>query len=214
MPTRNDYAMLVKALQSIKDTASDFSKVEILLRIDDDDKERIDRIPELEAQFNVKTFIGPRGSGYNNMCTFLDDLAKMATGKWSWLFDDDAYIEGDWQKQPVGQSHPATLLRGFRACKNRLAWRLDGQGMAVEQAVSHEALDRFRALLLADGALQDELQAIDDLDAFVVAVLARAQAIQGSDALKRLVAEFDRAWGNKVTRTRDFVEVIQAVGTR
>ena len=42
--------------------------------------------------------------------------------------------------------------------------------------------------------------------------LARAQAIQGCDALKRLVAEFDRAWGNKVTRSRDFVEVIQAIG--
>lgn len=41
--------------------------------------------------------------------------------------------------------------------------------------------------------------------------LARAQAIQGSDALKRLVAEFDRAWGNKVTRTRDFLDVIQVL---
>ena len=43
--------------------------------------------------------------------------------------------------------------------------------------------------------------------------LARAQAIQGSEALKRLVAEFDRVWGKKVTRSRDFVEVIQAVGS-
>jgi hypothetical protein len=43
--------------------------------------------------------------------------------------------------------------------------------------------------------------------------MARAQAIQGSNALKRLVAEFDRLWGNKVTRSRDFVEVIQTVGT-
>ena len=42
--------------------------------------------------------------------------------------------------------------------------------------------------------------------------MARAQAIQGSDALKRLVAEFDRVWGDKVTRSRDFVEVIQAIG--
>jgi hypothetical protein len=41
--------------------------------------------------------------------------------------------------------------------------------------------------------------------------LARAQAIQASDALKRLVAEFDRGWGNKVTRTRDFVDVIQVL---
>jgi hypothetical protein len=43
--------------------------------------------------------------------------------------------------------------------------------------------------------------------------LSRAQAIQGSDALKRLIAEFDRAWGNKVARSRDFVEVIQTLDT-
>jgi hypothetical protein len=44
--------------------------------------------------------------------------------------------------------------------------------------------------------------------------LVRAQAIQGSDTLKRLVADFDRAWGSKVARTRDFVEVIQALDAR
>ncbi|MFN0315183.1 MAG: hypothetical protein ACKVQA_09110, partial [Burkholderiales bacterium] len=32
--------------------------------------------------------------------------------------------------------------------------------------------------------------------------LARANAIQGTDGLKSLVAEFDRMWGNKVTRSR------------
>ncbi len=42
--------------------------------------------------------------------------------------------------------------------------------------------------------------------------MAQAQAIQGSDALKHLVAEFDRVWGDKITRSRDVVEVIQAIG--
>ncbi len=42
--------------------------------------------------------------------------------------------------------------------------------------------------------------------------LASAQAIQGSDTLERLIAESDRVWGNRVTRSRDFVEGIQAIG--
>jgi len=42
--------------------------------------------------------------------------------------------------------------------------------------------------------------------------IAGAQAIPGSDALKRLVAEFDRVWGDKVTRSREVVEVIQTLG--
>jgi hypothetical protein len=42
--------------------------------------------------------------------------------------------------------------------------------------------------------------------------VARANAIPGSDALKRLAAEFDRAWGDKVTRSRDVVRVVQGIG--
>jgi hypothetical protein len=42
--------------------------------------------------------------------------------------------------------------------------------------------------------------------------MAQAQKIPSSDALKRLVTEFDRVWGDKVTRTREVVEVIQTLG--
>ncbi len=41
--------------------------------------------------------------------------------------------------------------------------------------------------------------------------LAGAAAIQGSDALKGLVAEFDRMWGGRVTRTRDIVPSVQQI---
>ena len=41
--------------------------------------------------------------------------------------------------------------------------------------------------------------------------VARARALPGSPALKRLVAEFDRAWGDKVVRSRDVVQVAQRI---
>lgn len=41
--------------------------------------------------------------------------------------------------------------------------------------------------------------------------LASARAIEGSPALTQLVAEFDRVWGDRVIRSRDFVDAIQAV---
>ena len=43
--------------------------------------------------------------------------------------------------------------------------------------------------------------------------LVAAQAVLGSDALKRLAAEFDQVWGDNVKRSRDVVEVIQNIGT-
>jgi hypothetical protein len=39
---------------------------------------------------------------------------------------------------------------------------------------------------------------------------ARAQAILDSPALRALIAEFDRAWGSRVTRTREIMEVVGA----
>ena len=41
---------------------------------------------------------------------------------------------------------------------------------------------------------------------------AAARAIPDSDALKRMVVEFDRAWGEKITRSRDILDIIQTVG--
>ena len=41
--------------------------------------------------------------------------------------------------------------------------------------------------------------------------LASANAIVGSEAFKRLVADFDRAWGDQVARSRDFVSVVQSM---
>ena len=41
--------------------------------------------------------------------------------------------------------------------------------------------------------------------------LASAKAIVGSESLKRLVADFDRTWGDKVARSRDFVAIAHAV---
>jgi hypothetical protein len=42
--------------------------------------------------------------------------------------------------------------------------------------------------------------------------MAEALAISSSDALKSLGVEFDRVWGDRVTRTRDVVEVMQVIG--
>jgi len=41
---------------------------------------------------------------------------------------------------------------------------------------------------------------------------AAVRALRGSEALARMVAEFDRVWQGRVTRHRDFIEVVQAIG--
>ncbi len=95
----------------------------------------------------------------------------------------------------------------------------------VVDASTHEAFDRW----YQDEHLPDARAAFDArrawrgwsaVDANVhYAVyefddVASAQAILDSDALQTLVAEFDRAWGERVTRRRDVEELVQMVGGR
>jgi hypothetical protein len=41
--------------------------------------------------------------------------------------------------------------------------------------------------------------------------LDRAHEIAGSDAIKALIAEFDRVWQGRVTRSREVVEICQSL---
>ncbi len=41
--------------------------------------------------------------------------------------------------------------------------------------------------------------------------LAEVNRVMGSDALKGMIAEFDRLWHGKVTRTREVLELIQEI---
>lgn len=41
--------------------------------------------------------------------------------------------------------------------------------------------------------------------------VAKPRALPGSDGMKRMAQHFDAAWGNRVTRTREVLEVVQAL---
>lgn len=43
---------------------------------------------------------------------------------------------------------------------------------------------------------------------------AELRRLMASEVLRGFVAEFDRAWGDKVIRERDCIEVMQTIGTR
>jgi hypothetical protein len=70
--------------------------------------------------------------------------------------------------------------------------------------VAFNARHAWRGWSAVDASVHYAYYEFDDLES--------ARAIPGSDALTRLVAEFDRVWGAEVERSRDIVEVVQAIG--
>jgi hypothetical protein len=43
--------------------------------------------------------------------------------------------------------------------------------------------------------------------------LGQAQALIGSERIKPLIADFDRVWGNRVSRGREILELVQEVAS-
>ena len=44
---------------------------------------------------------------------------------------------------------------------------------------------------------------------YEMADVEQAEALIGSDKIKPLVADFDRVWGNRVSRQREILEIVQ-----
>lgn len=114
MPTRSgSKESLARAINSILQGASNRADVEILLRVDDDNPTRAVDAIELLGDQPGTVIVGPRGAGYIDMGMFVDDLAKAADSHWSWLVDDDAWIEGPWYD--ALRSMPQDGARAFNA---------------------------------------------------------------------------------------------------
>lgn len=98
IPSRGRINRLFAAIHTIRESASDASTFEILIRLDDDDQSSLKFLPTLQSFSNVRVVIGPRHQGYLSLETiFYTELAMIAQGAWCWFLLDDVILGGrDW----------------------------------------------------------------------------------------------------------------------
>jgi len=97
LPTRGRKEVLLNSLKSLLDKASNPRRVEILLGIDDDDKEVQDFIKADVAEYLRSLQIECKANvfkplGYENLHTYVNTLAQSATGEWLFFWNDDALM--------------------------------------------------------------------------------------------------------------------------
>lgn len=98
IPTRARTNKLRNAIKSIFDHASgrDF---EVLLRVDDDDKETKQVLGYLTGQYKLRVITGPH-IGWSQIDPMLTELSDQSTGTWVWLFNDDGVVvSGKWDAE-------------------------------------------------------------------------------------------------------------------
>tara|TARA_B100000287_G_scaffold127705_1_gene119740 strand:- start:3455 stop:4294 length:840 start_codon:yes stop_codon:yes gene_type:complete len=87
---------LLNTLESIFQNTTSKEKVEIILRVDDDDKNTLDNLHLLDKYndaFDLRVLKGPRYRGYIHMYRFINEMAAVANGEFLFSFNDDATID-------------------------------------------------------------------------------------------------------------------------
>ena len=91
LPTRGRCAALRRSIESLRKTATDASSFEVLLALDDDDRETLDQLERNPIPAS-RLLVGRR-VGYVNLHHYVNALCSQATGDWLFLWNDDVLME-------------------------------------------------------------------------------------------------------------------------
>ena len=90
VPSRKRFSNLLNTCNSIIDTATDVSQVEIIIRFDSDDVDSISRITELPFdKVDIYIIIGERFRGYIDLNKYVNECCDISRGDMLFLFNDD-----------------------------------------------------------------------------------------------------------------------------
>lgn len=97
IPSRGRPKSLLEAIDSLYSLAKNTNLIELILKLDSDDKETISVVTSLPLP--IKTIISPRGNGYWDMHHWVNDMCAISKGDWLYLFNDDARMTTqDWDQ--------------------------------------------------------------------------------------------------------------------
>lgn len=114
MPTRERPDMAEESVLSLG--KGDF---EVLMYVDDDDKDLL-QYKDLEKKYKrVKLFVRPRLT-YYRFHEMVNELAEHAKGDWLLLWNDDAFMEGEWLKHLDDYDHNKVNVMRWGTSPNNL----------------------------------------------------------------------------------------------
>lgn len=90
IPTRGRVPQLLKAVDSCWSLAVERKQLEFIFKVDDDDLATLSIMEKMGQILPSKCLVTPRGNGYGDLHEWISLMAKLSTGAWILLFNDDA----------------------------------------------------------------------------------------------------------------------------
>ena len=121
IPSVNGIKLLFSCIQSIFGTSSGDNEIEVIVKLDFDDDETIQKINILPYKDKIKIIISHKGLGYGEIHTFINDMAKLATGDWLQPLNDDTIMQTkNWDKYLEKFDSNKPLIIRHEPCAGRV----------------------------------------------------------------------------------------------
>jgi hypothetical protein len=93
LPSRGRFDALKNCINDLIDKSCDSSNFEVLIRIDNDDTETMQRIDELPYdKVDISVITGDRLGGYADLHVYVNELCAISRGRFLFLYNDDSKI--------------------------------------------------------------------------------------------------------------------------
>lgn len=94
IPSRGRLGLLIKAINSLTNKCLDLSRIEILVRLDNDDVKSISNLGKLPFdKVDITLIIGNRLGGYSDLHIYVNEMCAISKGEFLFLFNDDSTIK-------------------------------------------------------------------------------------------------------------------------
>lgn len=93
IPTRKRLSRLQRCIKSFEENTKNYSKIELIFKIDVDDNETFNFLINYNHKIDTKYIFSDRLNGYGNLHDFYNEMAKISSGYFLYIFNDDIYMK-------------------------------------------------------------------------------------------------------------------------
>lgn len=105
LPTRGRFEMFKKSVKSLLDTSKDLNNFEILVGLDNDDLETIEKVKEfIKLSDNIRLYFYDR-QHYVKLNYYYNDLSNKSNGSSLFLWNDDAIMKSNYWDEIILKEH-------------------------------------------------------------------------------------------------------------
>jgi glycosyltransferase involved in cell wall biosynthesis len=185
LPTRGRSEWLLKSIDSLLSLSYNPRNIEILFKVDEDDEptkvlaEKL-CLGAVNSGLNIKSWVSPRGNGYQEIHLWYNHLSSVATGDWLLVWNDDAVMLTEkWDYYLEFLTLDARFWHGAMDVCCLIPEMKDDPGCTAFFFLRRkvvEILGRYSAIPHCDTWVTKMMMAVDSLVHFPVIQVAHLQA--------------------------------------